>query len=212
MEHFEYFDFNILNGGIRKNVLFVNVNDLTDCILPWQALSVKEKVNNNKYNFDFATDQFEDYSLLYIFGNEAKLYSNLKLSSKNLIEFLDDIYKYEESKNDFRLGYIFENKNIKDYYNFRCRYNKNYNNFNGSELFKLDDEMIVDYYKFYIDKLQLSTKEQNNELHALIKDYNKACDEYERYKLSITQLKLDNLDNQFKTNSLEDSILYKEEN
>lgn len=39
----EYFDYNILNGGIRKNILFVNVNDLTDCILPWQALSVKKK-------------------------------------------------------------------------------------------------------------------------------------------------------------------------
>lgn len=211
MEHFEYFDFNILNGGIRKNVLFVNVNDLTDCILPWQALSVKEKVNNNKYNFDFATDHFGNYSLLYIFGNEVKLYRNLKLSSDNLLEFLNDIYNYEESENESTLRFIFENKNIKNYYNSRCRYNKNYDNFNGSELFNLDDEMIADYYRSYIDKLQLSTREQNNELNALIKDYNKACDEYSRYKLSSTQLKLDNLDNQFENNSLEDSILYKEE-
>lgn len=205
----EYFDHNILNGGINKNILFINKYNFTDCILPWQALSVKERINNkNQYNFEFVTDKFKDYILLYINNNKLLIYHNIKLQAKTLDQFL----KYMNNGNEKEFRIMFSNYNFREYYNKRYRYSSEYQQNNKfMDLFKFDDDMLIDYYQTYINKLQLNTTELNNELYNLINDYNKACDEYLRYKLSNTQIKLDSLNDQFKDNSLEDSVLYKEE-
>ncbi len=114
------------------------------------------------------------------------------------------------NEKEFRI--MFSNYNFRKYYNKRYRYSSEFKQNNKFiDLFKFDDDMLIDYYQTYINKLQLNTTELNNELYNLVNDYNKACDEYLRYKLSNTQIKLDSLNNQFKDNSLEDSVLYKEE-
>ena len=78
------------------------------------------------------------------------------------------------------------------------------------ELLEFDDALLIDYYKTYINQLKLNISEQNDELMKLIDDYNKAYDEYCRYRLADTQIKFDQIDNKLKNNRLDDSLLYKE--
>lgn len=198
-----------LNGGFDSNFLFVNKYDLADCMLPWQALSIKARFDNeNKYNIGFNQQMLKDYVILYIKHDQLYVYTN-QLDVDVFVSFLTSI---NLSNDDHDVTNKLKIYKLKEYYKMILQYaNRNEKmSIKNIELLEFDDALLIDYYKTYINQLKLNISEQNDELMKLIDDYNKAYDEYCRYRLADTQIKFDQIDNKFKNNRLDDSLLYKE--
>lgn len=198
-----------LNGGMDSNFLFVNKYDLANCMLPWQVLSIKARFDNeNKYNVGFNQQMLKDYILLYIKNDQLYIYTN-KLDVDSFVSFLTSIDLFSDNN---EVTIQLTTYNLKDYYNMMTRYasRSEKTNIKNIELLDFDNDLLIDYYKTYINQLKLNISEQNDELMKLINDYDKAYDEYCRYRLADTQIKFDQIDNKFKNNKLDDSLLYKE--
>lgn len=198
-----------LNGGVDSNFLFVNKYNLADCMLPWQALSIKARFDNkDKYNVGFNQQMLKDYALLYIKNDQLYIYTN-QLDVDVFASFLTSIDVFSDNNKSTNQLKTYK---FKDYYDMITRYESRdeKTNIKNIELLDFDDAFLIDYYKTYINQLKLNISEQNDELMKLIDDYDKAYNEYCIYKLADTQIKFDQIDNKFKNNKLNDSLLYKE--
>jgi len=198
-----------LNGGVDANFLFVNKYNLADCMLPWQALSIKARFDNeDKYNVGFNQQMLKDYVLLYIKNDQLYIYTN-QLDADIFVSFLISIDVFSDNNKSINQLKTYK---LKDYYDMITRYESRdeKTSIKNIELLEFDDDLLIDYYKTYINQLKLNISEQNDELMKLINDYNKAYDEYCRYRLADTQIKFDQINNKFKNNKLDDSLLYKE--
>ena len=115
-----------LNGGFDSNFLFVNKYDLADCMLPWQALSIKARFDNeNKYNIGFNQQMLKDYVILYIKHDQLYVYTN-QLDVDVFVSFLTSI---NLSNDDHDVTNKLKIYKLKEYYKMILQYENRKNEY-----------------------------------------------------------------------------------